>query len=101
MSTSNASAPDEDPEYEVEFTSEQAGAPVPCNKCHKTFPPGTLKLLHSKMHGGSDRLFCSDCFEYYINKKTTIRRTQGLGTSKQGTHDLSLRHVLGCIPHSY
>lgn len=92
MSTANA--PDEDseaePEYEVDFTSDQARAIVTCQRCSKTFPPGTkLKMLHSKTPGGSDRFFCSVCFEYYRTKKTTVRRTtrtQQPGNSKQGVY---------------
>lgn len=77
---STAKAPDEDSDYFVDFTSEQANAAVICRKCYKEFPPGTkLGLLHSKTHG-SDRLFCPPCFEYYQNKVTTVRR------SKKGMH---------------
>ena len=67
-------APDEESEYEVDFTSEQAGAVVICKRCDKEFPPGTkLRLLHSKNHG-FDRFVCNVCLKHYRNKDTTVRR---------------------------
>ena len=84
MSTS-PDAPDEDSEYEAEFTSEQANE-VTCNRCSRLFPSGTkLRLMHSKKDRHSDRLFCPECFEYYRSKGTTVRRTPG--TSNQGMHN--------------
>jgi hypothetical protein len=92
-------APDEESDYDVEFTTEHANANVViCKRCSKKFPSGTkLKLMHSNIQGGSDRFFCSKCFDYYRNKNTTIRRmtqTQRplAGTSNQGT--TNLRHNL-------
>lgn len=83
-STPAPDAPDEESDYEVDFTSEQATVVI-CKRCSKVFPPGTkLRLMHSKTQGGSDRFFCSNCYEYYRSKRTTVRRTtrtQGLGTS--------------------
>lgn len=94
---STPDVPDEESDYEVEFTSEHANAGVViCKRCSKEFPSGTkLRLMHSNTQGGSDRFFCSKCFDYYRNKKTTIRRmaqTQRPGTSNQGT--TNLRHNL-------
>ena len=92
MSTSaNApDVPDEESEYEADFTSEQASAMVTCKRCSRVFPSGTkLRLMHSKRHG-SDRFFCSECYEHYRSKETTTRRTQAPGTqapsSNQGMH---------------
>jgi hypothetical protein len=82
MSTSaNApDAPDEESEYEADFTSEQASAMVTCKRCSRVFPSGTkLRLMQSKRHG-SDRFFCSECYEHYRSKETTTRRTPGTGT---------------------
>ena len=100
MSTSDAPDGDES-DYDVEFSSEQANNAVICKRCSKVFPSGTkLRLMHSKMHG-SDRFFCPKCFDYYRNKKTTIRRTpqtQGPGTSNQGMHKSSTQSHFA-IPH--
>ena len=84
MSTPHA--PHDGLEYDIAFTNEQASAAmVICQRCSKAFPPGTkLRLMHSQTQG-SDRFFCSDCFEYYRNKKTTIRRTVAR-TPAQGMH---------------
>jgi hypothetical protein len=96
MSTS-VSADDEESDYEAEFTSEQTGAVVICNRpgCSREFPPGTkLRLMHNK-HGGPDRFFCSNCFEHYRNKGTTVRRTTRTpGTSYQGIYKFYCLPVL-------
>ena len=88
-------APDEESEseYAADFTSEQASTVVTCKRCLTEYPAGTkLRLMHSKRHGGSDRFFCSKCFEHYRNKETTIRRpapTRTPGTSnRHGMHKL-------------
>lgn len=86
----NAETPDDESDYDADFTTEQAKAMVTCRRCSEAFPSGSLRVMHSKISGGSDRFFCSKCFDYYRSKKTTIRRTprtqdQGPSTSNKGS----------------
>ncbi|KAH9476800.1 hypothetical protein JR316_0010715 [Psilocybe cubensis] len=65
-------------DYEAEFTSEQ-NMPVQCNRCKQQFAPGTrLQWMHNK-HQGEGCYLCGSCYEYYLSKKTTIRRDNNQG----------------------
>ncbi|KAF9477407.1 hypothetical protein BDN70DRAFT_810773 [Pholiota conissans] len=63
---------------EADFTTEQV-AEVKCGRCSAVFPSGTkLKWIHSKPEASfkqPGRLVCDDCYQYYLSKGSTRRRT--------------------------
>ncbi|KAF8059518.1 hypothetical protein FPV67DRAFT_1564953 [Lyophyllum atratum] len=65
-------------QYAADFTGVDNTAVVHCAResCTATFPAGTkLHFLHSNNPNEPGRMLCLGCYQYYMQKKTTVRRT--------------------------
>ncbi|KIM36153.1 hypothetical protein M413DRAFT_449355 [Hebeloma cylindrosporum] len=62
--------------HAADMTSEGA---VVCQRCHYSFASGTqLRYMASKDGVRPGRHLCDGCFNYYLEKPTTVRRPDGL-----------------------
>ncbi|KAF8056047.1 hypothetical protein FPV67DRAFT_1678847 [Lyophyllum atratum] len=69
---------EETTQYAADFTGVDNTAVVHCAResCTATFPAGTkLHFLHSNNPNEPGRMLCLGCYQYYMQKKTTVRRT--------------------------
>ncbi|KAF5377829.1 hypothetical protein D9615_006831 [Tricholomella constricta] len=66
-------------QYAADFTGVDNSASAYCGREHcatKTFPGGTkMNFLHSNNPREPGRMVCNECYQYYMQKATTKRRT--------------------------
>ena len=58
--------------YAADFTSVQTNIKRICENCGNT---AVLKHMHSKNPEKLGRDLCPDCYQYYCNKHTSVRRS--------------------------
>lgn len=73
--------------YAADFTSVKAVQKRTCENCGST---AVLKHMHSKDHSKLGRDLCPDCYQYYCNKVTTVRRSSAQMPKHE--HSASHRH---------
>ena len=65
-------------QYSADFTSLNNEKALVCEREHcrtKNFPPGTeMHHLHNNEPGQPGRKVCTECYQYYRQKTTTIRQ---------------------------
>lgn len=78
--------------YSVDFTSVENSAPVFCERetCPtKKLAPGTkLHFLHSNDPRHPGRMVCLGCYDYYMRKQTTTRRTSSNAPGKEHRREI-------------
>lgn len=75
--------------YAADFTSVKAAMEGTCENCAAT---AILKHMHNKDHSKLGRDLCPDCYQYYRNKNTTVRRSSVLPAhSESHRHDVHKR----------
>jgi len=62
--------------FEAEITSEGSGHVV-CQRCRNSYAPGTqLHYMGNINHTQPGRHLCRDCYDHYMKKSTTQRRSE-------------------------
>ena len=75
--------------YAADFTSTAKGA---CERCGAKARKATdLKYMHHKNPKKLGHHLCLQCYDKYLNKEGTLRRTSG-GTSQQSTPESRVIH---------